>query len=53
MVPIADAIWILVAFIAAVVVYTGFRLRQLQKRSEEQWKRVDHSKLREWKDDDD
>ncbi|MEL7538516.1 MAG: hypothetical protein AAFZ58_10775 [Pseudomonadota bacterium] len=40
-------------FILAVVVYTGFKIRQLQKRSEEQWRQVDHSKLREWNDDDD
>ncbi|MEM8981633.1 MAG: hypothetical protein AAGC71_01310 [Pseudomonadota bacterium] len=52
MVPMPDAVWLLIAFIAAVVIYTGMRLRRLQKQSEEQWKRVDHSKLREWQDDD-
>ncbi len=44
-------IW-LALFVAAVVIYTGYRIRRLQKKSDEQWRKVDHSKLREWSEDD-
>ena len=43
---------LLLLFIAGVVIYTGFRIRRLQRLSEKQWREVDHSKLRDWEDDD-
>lgn len=39
--------------IAAVLVYTIAKVFQYMRRSKEQWKEVDKSKLREWEDDDD
>jgi hypothetical protein len=38
--------------IAVVIVYTIARVRDLMRRSDEQWREVDKSKLREWDDDD-
>jgi hypothetical protein len=45
-------LWILV-IIAAVIVYTIAKVVEHMRRSEEQWREVDKSKLREWDDDDD
>ena len=47
-----DGLWLLLAFIAIVGVYTISKVRQYMKKSEEQWQQVDKSKLREWEDDD-
>ena len=44
---------LLLVFIAVVVVYTIARVVQLNRRSQEQWRAADKSKLREWDDDDD
>ena len=38
--------------IAIVIVYTIAKVRDLMRRSDEQWREVDKSKLREWDDDD-
>lgn len=38
--------------ITLVIVYTIAKVRQYMRESDEQWRRVDKSKLREWKDDD-
>lgn len=48
-----QALVALLLFIAGVVIYTGYRLRKLQQLSKKQWEEVDHSKLREWTDEDD
>jgi hypothetical protein len=45
-------IWLILAFIAIVIVYTIARVLRLMRQSEEQWREVDKSKLREWEDDD-
>lgn len=45
--------WIAIAIVAAVIVYVIAKVRHYARRSTEQWKQVDKSKLREWKDDDD
>ena len=45
-------LWILLAFIAIVVIYTIAKIRRLMQQSDEQWQNVDKSKLREWEDDD-
>ena len=39
--------------IAVVVVYTIAKVVELKRRSDEQWREVDKSKLREWDDEDD
>ena len=44
---------LLLLFIVGVVVVTIARVNQLNRRSKEQWREVDKSKLREWEDDDD
>ena len=38
--------------IVIVIVYTIAKVRDLMRRSDEQWREVDKSKLREWDDDD-
>lgn len=38
--------------IAAVIIYTIAKVIQHMRKSEQQWKQVDKSKLREWEDDD-
>ena len=48
-----DSLILLLSFIAVVIVYTIARVVQLNRRSEEQWRDTDKSKLREWDDDDD
>ncbi len=38
--------------IAIVIIYVLAKVMQLSRRSEQQWREVDKSKLREWQDDD-
>ena len=45
-------LWILL-FIALVIAYTVAKVGQYNRKSKEQWRDVDKSKLREWDDDDD
>ena len=39
--------------IAIVVIYTSAKVIEHVKKSEQQWRDVDKSKLREWDDEDD
>lgn len=48
-----DGLVILLVFIAIVIVYTVAKIIRLKRRSEEQWRQVDRSKLKEWQDDED
>ena len=48
----ADGLWIILLLIAAVIVYALAKVRYYMKRSDEQWREVDKSKLREWQDED-
>ena len=48
-----DGLWILIAFIAAVVVYTIEKVLRYMRLSDTQWQQVDKSKLKEWDDDED
>ena len=43
---------LILGLIAVVIVYTIARIIRLNRLSEQQWERVDKSKLREWEDDD-
>lgn len=45
-------LWIILAFIAIVIIYTIARVLRLMRQSDEEWQKVDKSKLREWEDDD-
>ena len=48
-----DGLWILIVFIAAVVVYTIATVRKYMRLSDTQWRQVDKSKLKEWDDEED
>lgn len=48
-----EGLWLLLIFIALVIIYTIAKVLEYMKRSEQQWREVDKSKLREWNDDDD
>ena len=41
----------ILVLIAVVVVYTLAKVLQYSRRSDEQWRDVDKSKLREWNDE--
>lgn len=48
-----EGLWLLLIFIALVIIYTIAKVFEYIKKSEQQWREVDKSKLREWEDDDD
>lgn len=47
-----EGLWLLLIFIALVIIYTIAKVLEYMKKSEQQWREVDKSKLREWDDDD-
>ncbi len=47
-----DGLLPILFFIAAVIVYVIAKVVQNVRKSEQQWKQVDKSKLRIWDDDD-
>ena len=47
-----DGLVLLLVMIALIIVYTIAKVIRYVKLSEQQWKEVDKSKLREWQDDD-
>ena len=48
-----NGLWIILAFIAIVIIYVIAKVIENVKKSERQWREVDKSKLRDWDDDDD
>ncbi len=42
----------LLLMIAVIIVYTIAKVVSYNRRSEEQWRQVDKTKLKEWDDDD-
>ena len=50
---VADGLWLILLLIAVVFAYVLAKVRYYMKQSEQQWRDVDKSKLREWEDDDD
>jgi hypothetical protein len=48
-----DGLWPVLILIAFVLVYVVVKVREYMRVSDEQWKKVDKSKLREWDDEDD
>lgn len=47
-----EGLWPILILIAVVIAYTIAKVTQYMRRSEEQWRKVDKSKLREWDDED-
>jgi len=47
-----EGIWPILVFVIVVIIYTIAKVLQYMRQSEEQWRQVDKSKLREWDDDD-
>ena len=48
-----DGLALLLIFIALVVIFTVAKVVGYMRRSEQEWERVDKSKLKKWKDDED
>jgi len=48
-----DGLWPIIILIAIVIVWVLAKIRFYMQKSEEQWRAVDKSKLREWDDEDD
>lgn len=46
-------LYIVLGIVAAVVIYVVAKVVFYARKSREQWKQVDRSKLREWDDEDD
>ena len=42
----------IIVFIAVVIIYTIAKVIEYSRQSDQQWREVDKSKLREWEDDD-
>jgi len=47
-----QGLWPVLAIVATVIVYVIVKVLENMRKSEEQWRQVDKSKLREWEDDD-
>ena len=47
-----DGLLPILVLIAVVIIYTIAKVIDYSRRSDEQWRDVDKSKLREWEDDD-
>ena len=48
-----EGLWPVLAIIALVAVYTVAKVIENVRKSEQQWREVDKSKLRRWEDEDD
>jgi len=48
-----EGLWPVLAIIAVVIVYTIAKVIENVRKSEQQWRDVDKSKLRPWDDEDD
>ena len=49
----ANGLTYLLIFIAVGVIYTIAKVVEYKRKSEQQWRQVDKSKLRKWEDDED
>jgi hypothetical protein len=47
-----EGFWSVMAIIAAVVLYVAAKVVFYIRKSRQQWREVDRSKLREWEDED-
>lgn len=48
----SEHLLIVLGFVAAVVIYAVFGVIRHDRKSREQWRQVDRSKLRQWDEDD-
>lgn len=48
-----EGLWPILIFIALVIIYTIAKVFEYMRKSDQQWRQVDKSKLREWDEDDD
>ena len=48
-----EGLWPILLLIVVVIIYTIAKVFQYMRESEEQWRKVDKSKLRKWEDEDD
>ena len=48
-----NGLYLLLAFIAVVIIYTIAKVISYNRLSEQQWEQVDKSKLKEWDEEDD
>ena len=48
-----EGLWPVLVIIVVVIIYTIAKVVQHMRKSEEQWREVDKSKLQEWDDEDD
>ena len=49
----SEGFWPVILIIIAVIVWVLAKVYSNIKKSEQQWREVDKSKLKEWQDDDD
>jgi len=47
-----EGLWPILVMIGMVIIYVIAKVVNYMRVSEQQWQRVDKSKLREWEDDD-
>ena len=47
-----DGLLPIIVLIAVVIIYTIAKVIEYSRKSDQQWREVDKSKLREWEDDD-
>jgi hypothetical protein len=52
LIAVPEGLTPILIFIAVIVVYTLAKVLQYSRKSNEQWRDVDKSKLREWEDED-
>jgi hypothetical protein len=48
-----EGLWPIIILIVVVIAWVLSKVRYYMRKSEEQWREVDKTKLREWEDEDD
>jgi hypothetical protein len=48
-----EGLWPIIILIVVVIAWVLSKIRYYMRKSEEQWREVDKTKLREWEDEDD
>lgn len=46
-----DGLWLVLIFIGFIIIWVISKVFHYARKSEQQWREVDRSKLREWQDD--
>ncbi len=47
-----EKLWIVILIMAGFAIYIAAKVRMYMRQSDEEWKKVDKSKLKVWNDDD-